>query len=136
MGESTTHARLVEELVLWLGREVSKTPGAAIYADTPSTRRGEKPPAIGAYTPDVFCRTLGGSCVFIGEAKTADDIEPRHTREQLLTFLMYLRDHGSGTLVIAVPWHAVNQAKWLIRALQNATATASVQTVYLQKLPG
>lgn len=136
MAESSTHQVLVERLVQWIQRNISNSDSTVVLVDSPTTAAGSKPPAIGGYNPDVFCRTIGGEHVLIGEAKTARDIENKHSRDQFKAFLVCLKQGQSGTLVVAVPWHAVGQAMSLIRFLQRETDTMAVKTVFLDKLPG
>jgi len=136
MAESRTHQILVERLVQWMQRNISSSDSAVLLVDSPTTAVGNKPPAISGYNPDVFCRPIGGEHVLIGEAKTAGDIETKHSRDQFRAFLVYLKQGQSGTLVVAVPWRAVGQVMSLIRFLQRETDTMGVKTVFLDKLPG
>jgi hypothetical protein len=136
MAESSTHQILVERLVQWMQRNISNSDSAVVLVDSPTTAAENRPPAIGGYNPDVFCRTIGGEHVLIGEAKTAGDIENKHSRDQIRAFLVYLKQCQSGTLVVAVPWRAVGQVMSLIHFLQRETDTMVVKTVFLGKLPG
>jgi hypothetical protein len=136
MAESSAHQILVERLVQWMQRNISNSDIPVVLVDSPTTTAGNKPPAIGGYNPDVFCRTIGREHVLIGEAKTAGDIENKHSRDQFRAFLVYLKQFQSGTLVVAVPWRAVGQVMSLIRFLQRETDTVVVKTVFLDKLPG
>jgi hypothetical protein len=136
MAESSAHQILVERLVQWMQRNISNSDIPVVLVDSPTTTAGNQPPAIGGYNPDVFCRTIGREHVLIGEAKTAGDIENKHSRDQFRAFLVYLKQFQSGTLVVAVPWRAVGQVMSLIRFLQRETDTVVVKTVFLDKLPG
>lgn len=136
MAESSAHQILVERLVQWMQRNISNSDSTVVLVDSPTTAAGNRPPAIGGYNPDVFCRPISGEHVLIGEAKTARDIENKHSRDQFRAFLVYLKQCQSGTLVVAVPWHAVGQVMSLIRFLQRETDTMVVKTVFLDKLPG
>lgn len=136
MAESSTHQLLVAQLSEWVHQNVACPENTLVLSDLSTTVRGDKPPSIGGYNPDVFCRVIGGGLIVIGEAKTTRDIETRHSREQFRSYLLYLKQCTSGTLVIAVPWHAVNQVKSLIRMLQRETSTMHIRTVFLERLPG
>jgi len=136
MSESAVHLSLVERLVKWIRDEQRDVENALLLVDLPHTPAGDKPPQIGGFNPDVFCATLDRRHVIVGEAKTPTDIETRHSREQFGAFLAYLQHQQRGTLVVAVPWHAVNQAKSLVRALQRNIGADGVVTVFLQQLPG
>ena len=136
MSESAVHLTLVERIVNWIKDDASGLECALLLVDLPETLTGEKPPTIGGYNPDVFCANLDRTHVLLGEAKTSADIERRHSRDQIAAYLSYLQLQQQGTLVIAVPWHAVNQMKSLVRALQRSTGANGVATVFLQQLPG
>lgn len=136
MSESSAHQVLVERLAEWVKRHTANFGNVVVLADLPTTSSGDKPPPIGGYNPDVFCRAIDDMSVLIGEAKTASDIETRHSRDQFRAYLVYLKQCGCGMLVVAVPWHVVNQAKSLIRMLQRETDTSDIKTVFLDKLPG
>lgn len=135
MPESATHSRLVQHLLEWVQMNISQD-NTLVLVDLPSTPPGDKPPAIGGFHPDLYCRLHDGLQVLIGEAKTAGDIDTRHSREQFRAFLLYLTQYPAGTLLIAVPWFVVNQAKTVIRALQRTTNTHGVRLVFLEQLPG
>lgn len=136
MAESSNHQILVERLVQWMQQNIANLERAVVLVDSPTTAATNRPPAIGGYNPDVFCRPIGEGHVLIGEAKTAGDIENKHSRDQFRAFLVYLKQYQSGTLVVAVPWRAVGQAISLVRFLQRETDTMNIKTVFLDKLPG
>ncbi|WP_170526185.1 hypothetical protein [Ruegeria arenilitoris] len=61
-----------------------------------------KPKKIGGYVPDVFCSMPSTGHMIIGGAKTPNDLETRHTKNQLEAYADYLALHSeSGELVIA-----------------------------------
>lgn len=136
MAESTIHIDLVERLLEWTRDNHSYTPDAIFFVDLPSIPGSDKPPVIGGYNPDLYCKQNRGEYVVIGEAKSAGDIETRHSRDQLMAYLSHLKQYSNGVLVIAVPWHAVGQARSLIRMLQRITDTRNVRTEFIEKLPG
>ena len=136
MAESSIHQALVERLLQWMQRSISNSDSTVVLVDSPTAAAGNRPPAIAGYNPDVFCRAIGGEHILIGEAKTAGDIENKHSRDQFRAFLVYLKQCQSGTLVVAVPWHAVGQVISLIRFLQRETDTMGVKAIFLDKLPG
>jgi hypothetical protein len=136
MPESTTHIVLVEHLLEWTRHNHSNSADAIVFVDLPSMIGTDKPPTIGGYNPDLYCKQERGQYVVIGEAKSAGDIETRHSREQLKAYLTHLKQYSNGVLVIAVPWHTVGQARSLIRMLQRLTDTLHVRTEFIEKLPG
>lgn len=107
-----------------------------MYRDLPELPASERPPKINGFYPDVYCVSDTGDPLYLGEAKTARDLESSRTRNQLAAFLHFLGDHSETAFVIAVPWRMVPTARSLVRALQRLTGTAPVTTYFLEKLPG
>ena len=136
MPESVGHARLVDSLVGWIAAtQLDGDPGA-ILVDCPASVASAKPPAILGFIPDVFVRKSVGRSLIIGEAKTARDLESRHTREQLTAFLTRCAQVRSSMLVLAVPWYLERFAKVALRRLKIASNATGVETVVLEQLPG
>ena len=136
MPESATHIGLVQRLVAWVEIHWASEQDGLLYVDDPSRTAADKPPTILGYTPDVYWKALTGHSVLIGEAKSAYDVETRHSRKQFASFISHLSSVEEGTLLIAVPWHVVPQTKSLIRAIQRATGSTAVRTIFLDLLPG
>lgn len=80
--------------------------------------------------PDVFLRSEKARRAVVGEAKTGRDLETRHSRAQLLAYLMFLRDYSNGLLVVSVPWPSVIQARSLLAHIQRSNGL-SVPTLVL-----
>lgn len=136
MPESATHLGLVQQLVSWIETHCSNKQRGLLFVDDPSQVAADKPPRILGYLPDVYWKTPEGRSVLIGEAKSAYDVESRHSRKQFASFFSHLRSVEEGTLLIAVPWHVVPQAKSLIRAIQRDTGSITVRTIFIDYLPG
>ena len=136
MSESLTHQHLVRHLVGWLQNQVEDIAHGSIYSDLPTDAGIERPPQLSGYVPDVLCRIRTKSTLYVGEAKTARDLETDHSRKQFSAFLAYLARIEPGTLVIAVPWHTVNRARSLIKFIQQQTDTIPVKVIVLDQLPG
>ena len=136
MPESAAHQFLVQQLVRWISINCLDSKNSVLLVDEPTRTAIDKPPNLSGYTPDVYWKSLDGSRVIVGEAKSAYDVESRHSRRQYESFLLHLSRANSGTLLIAVPWHVVNQAKSLVRVIQRGSGFANVQTVFLDQLPG
>ena len=136
MPESATHLGLVQRLVQWVDAHCVSEHKSLLFVDDPSRVAAEKPPGIFGYMPDVYWETSDGRSVLIGEAKSAYDVESRHSRRQFASFLTHLSSVEKGTLLIAVPWHVVPQAKSLIRVIQRDTSSTTVRTIFLDYLPG
>ena len=70
---------------------------------------------IGCNRPDVFARDIGATLSIIGEAKTTEDIDNRHTLGQLESFFDYLRLQPKGELWMGVPWLSAGTATRVCR---------------------
>lgn len=136
MPESTTHLGLVRHLAIWVERNPIDSGNVVVYIDEPSRDAANKPPRLLGYTPDLYCKNLEATRILVGEAKSAYEVESRHSRKQFAAFLTHLQLVDHGIFLLAVPWHVVPQAKSLIRAIQRETLTTHVRTVFLDYLPG
>lgn len=136
MAESRTHVRLVEALVSWIAVEQFHGERGCILVDSPDNSAHAKPPSIAGYVPDVFANGLAGGGVVVGEAKTAGDLERRHTREQLGAFLRYCATRPGSVFVFAVPWHATRYARRLIEIVRRACGCSCVTSFVLEQLEG
>lgn len=136
MAESRSHLKLVEALVSWIAGERFHGGRGCILVDAPESLAHAKPPIIAGFVPDVYALDLDGGGIVIGEAKTARDLENRHTREQLETFLQYCAARPGAMLVMAVPWHATRYARHLLAIVGRACRCESVTTVVLEQLEG
>jgi hypothetical protein len=110
MSESAHHRSLVLALAseifgdsIWVNKPI-------IYCDIQDGCLSNFPPIIGNNRPDVFARDIATSLSIIGEAKTADDIDKRHTFAQLASFFDYLRDQPHSELWMGVPWLCAGMA--------------------------
>jgi hypothetical protein len=111
-------------------------PGLRIYVDSPELGNPIRPPLVDGYLPDLYCESDGGFNPIIGEAKTARDLETRHSASQITAYLLELREHANSTLIIAVPWHAVPTSKAIVRSLKKRVDGEHVSTIFLERLPG
>lgn len=136
MAESAVHQFLVQQLVRWIAANCAAETNGLLLVDEPSRAAVEKPPRLSGFNPDVYWKTIDGSHVVVGEAKSAYDVESWHSRKQYAAYLSHLSRVERGTLIIAVPWHVVNQAKSLVRIIQRESGFSGVETVFLDQLPG
>jgi hypothetical protein len=103
----------------------------AVREDAVRPIRGEKPPRIGGYTPDVHAVDVPTTSTLVGEAKTQIDLERDHTRRQVSAFLEYLAVTPRGIFVLAVPLAARATARRLIVELNAPFAEAVTRLVVL-----
>lgn len=136
MAESLAHINLVNMLATWIADSLLNGDHGHILIDTPDRSSQQKPPPICDYTPDIFVINAPGFSFIIGEAKTATDLDNRHTVEQLKAFLCKCAESTTSLFVVAVPWHRVRLARSIVKYCQQLTNTEEVKTEVLEKLPG
>lgn len=113
MPESATHAGLVRSIVRFAESEFGSLDNVAIREDAICPMRGEKPPRIGGYTPDVYAADVPTTRTLVGEAKTQADLETQHSERQIAAFLEFLARTPGGIFVLAVPLTAGATARRL-----------------------
>jgi hypothetical protein len=136
MPESTVHMKLVCSLVSWISSEFFAGQQGTVLVDSPENPATAKPALINGFVPDVFGRGLPGGAVVIGEAKTAGDVDNRHTRAQIAAFLQYCAAMQGSVFVFAVPWHKTRFARNLIRNIERTSQFGHVSSVILEQLEG
>lgn len=111
MSESGHHRILVHALAREISSDAVWAKPPIVYTDfQDGTNTSAAPPIIGTNRPDVFARDIGASLSIIGEAKTSNDVDNRHTLDQLESFFNYLRLQSKGELWIGVPWLSAGTA--------------------------
>lgn len=106
--ESQTHINLVNIAAEYIKSIVPEEEHSLIYMDTSGNSNAVR--VIGNYIPDVYYS--GGGKLVIGEAKTLNDFERKHSKEQFKAYMKeFLLFQGECTLVIGVPWQLVITAK-------------------------
>lgn len=127
MGESQKHINLVK--IAWdYVKEIvpEKTRGLIAY-DSPDS--DNQTPKIGAYIPDIYY--WHDDLLIIGEAKTVNDFENRHSFAQFDTYMNVCTDFfGNAILVVSVPWELNATAKNHFRKLKRSK-NSSVKVVVL-----
>ena len=130
MGESRQHIELVKIAVAYIQSVVPCESRQLVQYDSADTKR---PPMVSEhYVPDVYF--WNRDLLILGEAKTVDDFERKHSREQ---FTAYLREcnhfWGQAVLVISLPWQMVPTAKNYFRRLKREL-NCSTPVVILNEL--
>lgn len=131
MPESTTHAALVQAVIAFAEVQLGALVDIAVREDAVRPVRGERPPRIEGYTPDVHATDVPTTRTLIGEAKTRADLETDHSRRQISAFLSYLAKTPGGVFVLAVPLTAGTTARRLLAELSAPLAGAAPQVVVL-----
>ena len=106
--ESQTHINLVNIIAEYIKSIVPEEEHSLIHLDTSGNNNAVS--IIGNYIPDVYYSGAGE--LIIGEAKTLNDFERQHSKEQFEAYMKeFFLFQGECTLVIGVPWQLVITAK-------------------------
>jgi hypothetical protein len=133
MGVSYTHIALVKAMAGWVEQNCHPNEHSIMLLDLPDTLATNQPPIIGSFRPDLYIKS---NRLIIGEAKTARDIETKHSRAQYNHFLSHLSQYQDSLFILAVPWNCVPSTKSLIRRIQKENSIVNVGVLILEKLPG
>jgi hypothetical protein len=131
MPESVIHARLVKAIITYAERELGSLINISVREDGVQPMRGERPPRVAGYVPDVFVTDVPTTTTLIGEAKTQQDLESEHSRRQISAFLSYLAKTPRGVFALSVPLAAGATARRLLAELNTPFASAATRTVVL-----
>lgn len=136
MGESALHMLLTRFLVLWIAENLLGGDLAPILVDAPDQSARDKPPLIYNFVPDVYVMRGPNNGVIVGEAKTAKDVDARHSIEQYKAFLRKCSESDDSYFILAVPWDMVRLARWILGRLKKEIGAEEVVTTVLDRLPG
>lgn len=136
MPESQTHMMLVKALVSWISKSLLKGDDGLMFIDRSTSSVVEKPPKIGRYIPDVFVPNGFKYQLIIGEAKTAKDLEKKHSIKQIKEFILKCNETENSIFILAVPWYIVPLAKSISNEIVRASNAINVKIKILEKLPG
>lgn len=112
MSESLNHIELVKRVLSFVKTVVDPSLSSLIEIDDSTSDKPSR--VIGNFIPDVFFSYQNR--LIIGEAKTQDDFERKHSQEQFFAYMKECLSYGeNGMIVVAVPWKIVNTAKNFFR---------------------
>ncbi len=134
MSESAQHRRLVERILGYIADNYASLDGLVVLDDR-SGVRGEKPPAIDRYTPDVYAYDTPNSMTVIGEAKTVADLQTERSSRQLAAFFDFLKFRPNGCLLFAVPWGVSEEARTIITQSRIKASAEKVPGIILDGVP-
>lgn len=117
MPESARHARLVQAIVGHAEQRLGKVADILVREDAVRPLRGERPPKLAGFMPDVYATDVPTTKTLVGEAKTETDLETARSRAQIAAFLEYLAYTPGGLFVLAVPFGLKARAKSVLREL-------------------
>lgn len=131
MAESREHLRLIDAILRYIEREFAPLCRFAVFDDRPSEIRGEKPPRIAGFVPDVFAEDVPPTVTIIGEAKTSSDLGTLRSRQQIRAFLEHLALRQRGVFIIAVPWQASRAARSVLESTKHTAGCGNVELVVI-----
>ncbi|XUY30433.1 hypothetical protein RMR21_025795 (plasmid) [Agrobacterium sp. rho-8.1] len=134
MGETAIHARLVDALLVYAEIELGQQTNLCLRNDAVRPVRGERPPRINGYVPDLYATDVPTTATLIGEAKTKTDLETDHTRVQIHAFLDYLSQTPNGIFVLSVPLSAAATARRLLLQLKVPFIDAQTRTIVIDRM--
>ena len=134
MAESQEHMLLVGNLVAYIRREFKHVFALVLLQDTANAARGDKPPILNGFVPDVFAYDVPTTITIIGEAKTSADLETDRSRAQIRTFVEFLRWRAKSTFILAVPFGLIGPARTIISSVHKDTSSELPQIVLLHGL--
>lgn len=101
MPESNQHLQLVKILIEEISKNVPPDCVGLIQFDSPDSTN-HPPETIEGYRPDAYYQFE--NLLVIGEAKTSDDVDRRHSRDQYEAYLKECASfYGQAFFVITVP---------------------------------
>ena len=136
MSESERHIALVHSLVAWAAQTYFHGDHGGLLVDAPWCNKYGKPPIIGDYVPDMFGEAENPKRIVLGEAKTAVDVENKHTRDQLGAYLRFCAMSNGSVLVLAVPWHMTRFVRQMVKGVAIQNSAEHVTCVVLDGLEG
>lgn len=111
MSESIEHITLVKCIEQYVKSSISRE----LYDFIEIDNGGIKPSRVCNYIPDIYFRW--GDLLIIGEAKTINDFDRKHSKAQFEAYIDECRwFNGTSTIIIAVPWVLVITAKNYFKA--------------------
>lgn len=132
MPESANHIKMVESIKLWIENNFEDIENFTVWTDSPNSTQ---PVRIEGFVPDVYAKSfLNPNQIIIGEAKTARDIDTKHTELQLSVFLKHCSLIKDAFFILAVPWDLVRYAGSLIKDLQIKCQAEDVKITILEYL--
>lgn len=127
MSESDHHRSLVKALGEDIAGDTHWPMPPIVFCDLMDGISGEPPPTIGSNRPDAFAREISTGRTVIGEAKTTDDIDNQHTRDQLVSYFDYLRAQPEGELWMGVPWMSAGTAIRVSKLVRQQTQSDAIR---------
>ena len=133
MPESLSHKQLVRNLRLWIEKNYQHREVVFLWIDNCPEEGFIQPKRIGSYIPDVFARCMTDGLEIIGEAKTGNDIQSRHSEEQFIGYLRHCKLNGS-LFVLSIPYLYRAFSKTLIKFLRTENSAQAANFIIIDNL--
>jgi len=121
----------VASLVRWLANRFLAGDQGAILIDSACRSTASRPPAINGCVPDVFIPECFIRRLVIGEAKTKEDLDSRHTVAQFEGLLRWCSLHPGSLFTLAVPWDVTVLGRHVLRDVGRLVDVSKVEVVVL-----
>ena len=116
MPESQSHINFVKKLGEVATQLLNESQLPFLYLDN-SLSEAKPPRTTGNFVPDMFYKD--SDLMIIGEAKTADDVDRKHSLSQYENYFDDLSSFdGRSIIVFSVPWYTKNTIKNIARRLR------------------
>ena len=123
MSESVQHTRLVQAIIAQLDTDLGPLCDIMVCDDSPNPLRGERPPKLSGFIPDVYATDVPTTRVVVGEAKTEQDLETTRSHLQITAFLTYLSAMRNSLFILAVPFCCIPRGNNLLQELTRTSDT-------------
>jgi hypothetical protein len=133
MGESRLHQALVGNARRYIRRTLPEVPDCFILSDSLDSFSCQRPYVIQGFIPDLFVDT--GEVLVIGEAKTPDDVERKHSVDQYNSFLKECSNYnGEAYFLLSTTWDLVATAKNLLNQINSKVGNGRVRILVICEL--
>lgn len=124
MAESAAHMEYVRNIVNYMEIKFQCSTNGILLTDLPET--AERPdPVINGFIPDVLY--MSKDYYIIGEAKTVNDVDNWHTKEQVRSYIEQLKtSHREKHLFLCTTWTSSRTFKNLIIRLRKEISTTDI----------
>lgn len=129
MSESITHMSYVSKIFEYVKQIVPKNNSSLIILDSPDSYDNTIP-VINGFRPDLTYKI--NDTLILGEAKTDDDVERRHSLNQYYSYLKEADSFdGNAIVVFCVSWKMFSTIKNHLRYIRRQNAFNKVKIIVL-----
>ncbi len=134
MAESEMHINLVRLMFAWTSEHLLNNDHGSVFIDLPETKTFAKPPPIiDQYRPDLY--SLKNNVLIIGEAKTTNDLDSIHSKNQFISYFRTCEMHeGNSILILAVPCFTEATAANLLKQIRKKNGFCKARIKVISQL--